>query len=268
MRNKIAVITSTYPNYNADQAMEGISSAGFRYVDLATCPGFFEHINPRPEEMSGDEYKRVLNKVTSYGLELLAVAAHTRMGKPNAINNLKKIIDFASKANVEYMVTDTGKVNNIQDEEKFYSDIRLLADYAREKNIIICLEMHGTWCNTGAKGAKIIENISHKNIRLNYDTANVIFYGNVRPEEDINYALPYMAYLHLKDHGSGKQNDWNFPALGDGVVDFDNIFKKIESYAGPIDVEIEFDGKERELQEINTAVAKSYGFLNRYMEKD
>jgi len=31
--------------------MEGISKAGFKYIDLATCPGYYEHVNPRPEDM-------------------------------------------------------------------------------------------------------------------------------------------------------------------------------------------------------------------------
>jgi sugar phosphate isomerase/epimerase len=70
--------------------------------------------------------------------------------------------------------------------------------------------------------------------------------------------------LHLKDDGSGKKGDWNFPPLGQGLVDFEIIFEKIADYQGPIDVEIEFDGKERTLDEINEAVAQSYQFLKSY----
>lgn len=261
MNNKIAVVTSTYPNYDADQAMEGISAAGFQYVDLATCPGFFEHIKPRPEEMDKGDAQKVMGQVAGHGLSLLAVSGHTRMGKPDSVDNLKKVIDFASQAGTGYLITDAGEVKNSQDEKKFYADMANLADYAQDKKVTICVEMHGEWCNTGPKGAEIIKKIGHPHVKLNYDTSNVIFYGGVRPEEDIEAALPHMAYLHLKEHGSGKKGDWNFPALGDGVVDFETIFEKIKDYTGPIDVEIEFDGKEHSLEEINAAVAKSYDFL-------
>jgi len=264
MKNKVAVVTSTYPNYDADQAMEGISKAGFKYVDLATCPGYFEHITPRPEDMGEGDHKKVVDKVASYGLSLLSVSGHTRMGKLDTVDNLKKVIDFASKVNVSYLITDTGEVKDKADEDKFYQDISILADYAQDKGVTICLEMHGPWCNTGEKGAVIIKKISHPHVKLNYDTSNVIFYGNVRPEQDIAAALPHMAYLHLKDNGSGKKGDWNFPALGEGILDFDTIFEKIKDYSGPIDVEIEFDGKEHSLEEINAAVAKSYDFLKGY----
>jgi len=241
MKNKVGVVTSTYPNFNAEEALEGISEAGFKYVELASAPSYFEHILPRPEErVDKESVDGVLNMVNKYGLTMYCVAGHTR--------------DFAGLAGVKFVTTDTGEVKTKKDEKKFYSIIKELGDYAKSKNVVVCLEMHGNWCNTGKKGAEIIETINHSNIRLNYDTGNVIFYGNKKPEEDIKYALPYMAFLH-------KFQDWNFPALGEGIIDFKKVFNLIKDYAGPISVEIEFDGKKRSLEEINKAVKKSYDFL-------
>ena len=262
MRNKIGVVTSTYPQFNAEQALEGISEAGFKYVELVSAPGFFEHILPRPEErVDKKAVDGVLDLVNKYGLTLYCVAGHTRLMKENAVDNFKKVLDFAGLAGVKFVTTDTGEVKTKDDEKRFYTDIREIANYAGLKDVTVCLEMHGVWCNNGEKGAEIIKTINHPNIRLNYDTANVIFYGNKRPEEDIINALPYIAFLHLKDHGSGKFKDWNFPALGDGVIDFKKIFKLLKDFNGPISVEIEFDGKEHSLDEINGAVKKSYDFL-------
>jgi len=182
----------------------------------------------------------------------------------DTLKNFKSVIDFASKADVKFITTDTGEVKDSNDEKKFYSDIEELGDYAKDKKVTICLEMHGNWCNNGSKGSKIIKTIGHPNVKLNYDTANVIMYGSTMPEGDIENAIPYMGYIHLKDHGTGKFGEWNFPALGDGVVDFDRIFDSLKEYEGPMSVEIEFDGEERELEVINNAVKKSYGFLKKY----
>ncbi len=264
MKNTVGVVTSTYPNYGQKEALEGISGAGFKYVELATCPGFFEHIHPKPEDMKPGDEKKVLEVCKKYGLSLQCVAAHTRMMKEDTVKNYKAVIDFTSRANVSYITTDAGEVKDSDDEKKFYSDIAELADYAKDKDVTICLEMHGNWLNTAQKGVEVIKKIDHPNVKLNYDTSNVIFYGGVRPEEDIEAALPYMGYLHLKDHGSGKKEDWNFPALGEGVVDFEKIFDSVKGYSGPISVEIEFDGKEHSLEEINEAVKKSYDFLKEY----
>ncbi len=263
MKNKVGVVTSTYPNFSAEEALEGISEAGFKYVELASAPGYFEHILPRPEEADKEDVKKVLNLCKKYGLELYCIAGHTRLMKEGAVNNFKKVIDYAEMAEVKFVTTDTGEVKTDDDKKKFYSDIKDIGDYARSKGVTVCLEMHGSWCNNGRTSSEIIKTLDHPNIRLNYDTGNVMFYGSVRPEEDIGNALPYMAFMHIKDDG-GEFKEWNFPALGDGNIDFKKILTLIEDYTGPISVEIEFDGKERSLEEINEAVKKSYNFLKNF----
>jgi len=264
MEKKIGVVTSTYPNYSRAEAIEGIAKAGFKYIELASAPSYFEHI-PRPEiKVDKEIVDSVIKECKEHGLQLNCVAGHTRLMKENGVENFKKLLDFAGLAGVKYVTTDTGEVKNAEDEKKFYSDIRELGDYAKEKGITICLEMHGDWCNTGKVGAEIIKKINNPSVKLNYDTSNVTFYGDVRAEEDLKFALPYMGYVHLKDNGSGKAKDWNFPALGDGVLDFEKIFELLKYFDGPGSVEIEFDGKEYSLEEINEAVKKSFDFLKKY----
>lgn len=264
MEKSIAVVTSTYPNYSGKEAMEGISKAGFKYIELASIPAFFEHM-PRPEtKVDKQVVDRVLKDCSDHDLTLQCIAGHTRLMKENCIENFKKVLDFAGLAGVRYVNTDTGEIKNKEDENKFYNDISIIGDYAKTKDVTVCLEMHGEWCNNGKIGAEIIKKINNQNIKLNYDTANVIFFGNVRPEDDLPYALPYTGYIHLKDSGNGKTKEWNFPALGEGVIDFDKIFEMLKKFDGPASVEIEFDGKEHSLEEINSAVKKSYDFLKKH----
>jgi len=264
MKKNIAVVTSTYAKYSGKEAMEGISKAGFKYIELATAPAFFEHM-PRPEiRVDNQIVDGVLKDCKDNGLILQCIAGHTRLMKENAVENFKKVLDFTGLAKVRYVNTDTGEVKNKEDEKKFYDDMRVIGDYAKTKGVTVCLEMHGDWCNNGKIGAEIIRTINNPNIKLNYDTANVIFFGNVKPEEDLPYALPYMGYIHLKDSGNGKFKEWDFPALGEGVTDFNKIFKMLEKFDGPASVEIEFDGKDHSLKYINEAVRKSYDFLKKH----
>jgi sugar phosphate isomerase/epimerase len=264
MKKNIAIVTSTYPNYNGKEAMEGISKAGFKYIELASAPDYFEHL-PRPEiKVDKQIVNEVLKDCKNHGLTLQCIAGHTRLMKKNSVENFKKVLDFAGLAGVRYVTTDTGEVKNKEDEKKFYSDIREIGDDAKTKGVTVCLEMHGEWCNNGKIGAEIIKTINHPNIKLNYDTGNVIFYGNTRPETDLPFALPYMGYVHLKDNGSGKYKDWNFPALGEGIIDFDKIFEILKDFDGPASVEIEFEGKAHSLEEINKAVKTSYDFLKKW----
>ncbi len=261
MNNKVGVVTSTYPNYNADEAMAGISAASFKYVELASAPSYFEHILPGPEKASESDVQDLLKKCASYNLDLYCIAGHTRLLTENGVDKFKSVLDYANAASVQFVTTDVGEIKVEDDKRRFFNDIAEIADYAQTKNVTVCLEMHGSWCNNGKTGAEIIQKINHSNIRMNYDIGNVSFYGGVWAVDDIKYALPFMSFLHIKEVGS-ELKKWDFPALGDGKVDFYKIKELIKDYSGPISVEIEFDGKERSLEEINTAVKKSYDFLS------
>ena len=75
--------------------------------------------------------------------------------------------------------------------------------------------------------------------------------------------MPYLGFIHLKD-SSGKFKDWDFPAIGDGNIDFKKIFNALENYDGPISLEIEFNGDVQPLKKINAALVDSMNFLKKF----
>lgn len=262
MKNKIGVVSSTYAKYKTEEILEGVSKAGFKYIELASAPAYFEHIIPRPEFATKEDAKNLVNLCKKYGLELYCIASHTRMMKENDVDNLKKVLDYAEFAEVNYITTDAGEVNSKKEEDEFYKKMSELGEYAKRKNVIICLEMHGNWLNNGKIGAEVIKKIGNENVKLNYDTGNVMFYGKVKAEEDIINALPYMGFMHLKERPD--KPEWNFPALGEGKLDIKKIFKLIKDYKGLISIEIEFtENANPTLEQTNEAVKKSYDFLKK-----
>ena len=73
----------------------------------------------------------------------------------------------------------------------------------------------------------LIEKIGRDSVRVNYDTANVEFYSGDQAVDDLPKITPYLAHVHLKDTTGGKGN-WNFPAIGDGTVDFGRVLEILE----------------------------------------
>ena len=70
--------------------------------------------------------------------------------------------------------------------------------------------------------------------------------------------------MHLKDHRGGK-GDWDFPAPGDGTIDFGAVLGILEAggYRGPLSVEIEFQGDPwPPLAEVNASMARACAHLN------
>jgi L-ribulose-5-phosphate 3-epimerase len=261
--NKLGVATATYHSFTTEQTLDGVSKGGYKYVELLSVPGFGEHLKPRAEEMKEDDAERLIGLCRKYGLELFCIGVYMRLMKEGSVELFKRVIDAADMLGARYINTDTGEVKNRDGEKRFYKDLKELGEYAQSKDVTICFELHGDWCNTGKKTAEVVKKIDNSHVRINYDTGNAIFYGNVRPEEDIEYAIPYMAFLHVKDSG-GVYQEYNFPVLGEGTVDFDKIFKLIEDYAGPLSLELELDGKEHAIEEVNAGVKKCHEFLKGY----
>jgi L-ribulose-5-phosphate 3-epimerase len=135
MKKSIAVVTSTYAKYSGKEAMDGIAKAGFKFIELATAPAFFEHM-PRPEiKVDRQIVDGVLKDCSDLGLTLQCIAGHTRLMKEDGVENFKKVLDFAGLAGVKFVNTDTGEVKNKEDENKFYNDIRIIGDYAKSKGV-------------------------------------------------------------------------------------------------------------------------------------
>ena len=105
--------------------------------------------------------------------------------------------------------------------------------------------------------------VNSPRVRINYDTANVIFYGNVDPAEDLAACVQDVGYVHLKDKG-GERTVWDFPALGQGWVDFPRIFEVLRASGNesPLSVEIEFtQAGARDVHEVDEAMRASAAYL-------
>ena len=266
MTNRIGVATAIFDKFGIEDAFKCISEIGYKYIELCYAKGFVENLIKKPEEMSKEDIGEILELCKEYNVQVCAVSVYFYLMNENAVNRLKKVIDTAELLNANTVITDTGEIGIDDDAKKeiFYREIKEIADYAQSKNITICFEIHGGWYSNGKQGSQIIKRINHPNIRLNYDTANVIFFNGGKPEEDILSAIPYMSFMHLKDKLGGP-GEWNFPALGDGYIDFNKIFSMLGDYKGPMNVEVELtDEGEHTLEEIKSALKKSYEFLKNY----
>jgi sugar phosphate isomerase/epimerase len=111
----------------------------------------------------------------------------------------------------------------------------------------------------------LLEKIGRDSVKVNYDTANVEYYSGERAVEDLPKIVPHLAHVHLKDT-TGGQGNWNFPAIGDGSVDFARVLEILREggYGGPYSVEIEFQGEPwPPLEEVTAAMRRSYEHLRR-----
>jgi sugar phosphate isomerase/epimerase len=271
MASRLTGLTNTYHSYSLEEALAGIAKAGFKSVELTSVPGWTEHVR---RDAGPEELGRLKDLLAQHGLTAVSLAAHSDLVTDAGVIEFRKGLKIAKTLGIPYVTTSTGghdasSAGSLEEQRNaFLQRIRPLADEAAEMGITICLETHGGLLANGAIASKLVQDIGKPNVGINYDPGNVVFYGGVRPEQDIVNAAPYVRHMHCKDQKGGP-GIWNFPAVGSGEIDFAPIFAALDKagFTGPVSVEIEFQGEPwPPLADVDKAVADSYAFVSKYVK--
>ncbi len=261
MNNILAGHTNSYHTYNLEQSLAGISKAGFKYVELSAVRGWTEHVPLGATDAQIEDIKKMLDR---YGLRPSALSGHSDLTTPEGLVDGKKAVDLCPKLGINVMCTAVGgHAGKEENKAAFMKNIFELADCAARNNVFLALEVHGDIMATGQISIPLIKEINRANVRINYDTANCVLYGGVQAVDDIRPVVPYLSHVHLKDK-AGEDKEWNFPAVGEGYIDFGAILKILEEegYTDPFSVEIEFQGEPwPPLAEVDRSMKVSYETL-------
>ena len=223
----ISINTLAYEGYDLTIALQEIAKIGAGHVELGFTRGFTEGLTEAHfSEASAHKINRLISDL---GLYSIALSAHTDLTTDDAVDELKRRIDFGKRLGVKIVNTKVGPKSG---RNQFEKNIDPIADYAESMNITIGLENPaegtGQILTSGKTGAELVKKIGSDFIKLNYDFGNAFTYskGQIDPALDYKEALPYVCYLHLKD--MNKMDDgWEFSQIGKGVINYDAIFKEL-----------------------------------------
>lgn len=263
MKKIIAVNSNTYHDFSLKEAIAGIKKAGFDYIELTATKGWTEHVFPT---MSLRDLYRIKDQLQEVGLQPISLSGHTNLMDDQRLNDFIANIRLAAFFESQYIISSIGEAH-LEDQaeaadEQVAQNIKNLIPYLEEYDLILGLENHGKHAS-GKHLKDIVELIDSERVVVNYDTANAIFYGDVDLAEDLKTAVDKIGHIHLKDK-AGAQDEWNFPALGKGNLNFKEIFKILaaENNNSPLSIEIEFtEAGPSGLDEVNQAVQDSYDYL-------
>lgn len=266
MERIIAVNSNCYHGFSIEEAIRGIRAAGFRYIELTATKGWTEHVFPN---MPFERLLAVEDELEAAGLTPFAMSGHCNLMDTARIDDFVKNMRLAAFFGCRYIVSSIGeahlKDNATADNASVAEHLRALLPMLEKYGLTLVLETHGKDHGTGAVLAQIVALVNSPRVKINYDTANVIFYGNVDPCEDLAACVSDVAYLHLKDK-AGERTAWDFPALGKGYVDFPKLFGVLDKAdnQSPFSIEIEFtQAGPKNLAEVDQAVKDSADYLRR-----
>ena len=127
------------------------------------------------------------------------------------------------------------------DKQVVYDRLKRVGDEAARFGITVGMETHPDLITNAEVALDTMRGVSHPNIRVNYDTANIHYYNeNVDSVDELKKIIGYVGSMHLKETNGGYKT-WFFPAFGKGIVDFKTVFKLLNDrgFHGPFTMEIE-----------------------------
>ncbi len=263
---KLSGTTVCYPTvqgkaFSLDRALAGIRSAGMKYVELVSVPGYCEHF--MPEEMDSTGALALRNKVEATGLVPALANIAADLTTESGIDRLVKSIELAPAMGLELLVTHIEQTETAEGAKAFFRRIDRVADAAAKHSVRLALETHGGLCTAGRDSIDLIKKLGSPQLGVAYDTANVIYWGGVRPESDLASIADDIAqsvfHFHLKDKANMTLREYVFPTFGEGIVDFGKVLAVIRDsgYRGFLTLEVELNGYPESPEVVDRAIRLS-----------
>jgi len=263
MKRIVAINSNCYHGFSIEEAIEGIRAAGFKYIELTATKGWTEHVFPT---MSFNTLCAVQDRLAAAGLTPFSMSGHTNLMDRERIGDFLANMRLAAFFGCDYIVSSIGeahlKDNAVVSNEEVAQHIRELIPHLEKNNLTLVLENHGEHA-TGEIIQGIVNAVASPRVQINFDTANGIHYAGRDPVDDLRACIGAVGHMHIKDKIGGMQ-EWNFPALGQGHVNFRAMLEMLEQAGNdcPWSIEIEFTSAgPKDLAEVNQAVRDSYTYL-------
>ncbi|MCZ6635886.1 MAG: sugar phosphate isomerase/epimerase [bacterium] len=247
MGSVVACNLNSYLQYQ-ETAYEHLAQIGLTYVEIH-CP--------EPSDVGS-----VQKALAEYGLQASSLIVPCQMDADDVVLRFSKALDVVTEMGVSYVFTSakTGEI----DPEYVYGRLQNIGDAAAERGIVVVLETHPDLVTNGDVARETMAGVAHPNVQINFDTANLYYYNrNITATGELAKVIDHVASVHLKDTDGGFES-WHFPALGEGVVDFPEIFSMLfeRGFDGPFTLELEgIQGETIDRQGVEKRIEDSLAYL-------
>lgn len=248
MKNTISIRTEGSYGKHSANAFDHLKKIGIENVEIPA---------PKPDQVEATQ-----EHLQKYGLKAATLTGRTDLSKENVAETLRPVFESAKAMGVPIVFT-SAKAGDLPKAEA-YKRLREIGDLAQQYGVTVALETHPDLCENGTVALETMQGVNHRNIRINFDPANIRYYNEgIDVVDELRKIAPYVASVHLKDTNGGYKT-WNFPALGEGIVDFPAIFKIMNERGmyGPFTMELEgIEGENLTEAQAQDRVKKSLDYL-------
>ncbi len=233
----------SFAAFDLESDVRRMAGLGLRHIELlAVGAGHFSSL--APETMDDAAVTALVTHLDRAGLHAMSVAVAAPLTDRAGVEVLKKRLDFAKRLGVTVAQAGAGDPRDEAERLVLVRHLAEVGDYAATLGIVLALEIHPGLTVSGHAARALMSELDHPHVRINYDTANIVFYTDLDPAQDVEEIAPFVAQVHLKDKATRTQRTWDFVPIGQGVVNFPRIIKVLRqaAFQGPYSLELELPG--------------------------
>ncbi|MBW3625914.1 MAG: sugar phosphate isomerase/epimerase [Armatimonadetes bacterium] len=255
MSYRLACNIASYGSYR-ENAFAHLQSLGVRYVEVPIPPK--------------DQVNALEEALEQHNLTASTLMADCPLQEEDVAEKFHHALHVANRFGVGILFVSVNSKGITK--EIAYERLRQVGDAAADHGVRIAVETHPDLANNGRVSKETMEAVDHPAVGINFDTANVLYYadGPTDTIEELKKTLPWVISVHLKDYSGTGPEQWAFPTLGQGHVNFREVFRLLEGrgYDGPVTLEIEgVQGEELSEEQMQERVAESVRYARSVLEE-
>jgi sugar phosphate isomerase/epimerase len=178
-------------------ALEGISRAGYRAIELCAIPGMADHL---PTDRSATYYADLGARIRGTGLAIESVGASTNLIDAAERDRFAKLIALAGRLGAPAITSGSGGVSDDPDDfDRVVGSIRGLADVAAGHGVRLSIKPHVRQAVYSTKTAlRLLDLVDRPEVGLNFDASHLWRAGEI-PEESLAVLGPRIATVRVRD---------------------------------------------------------------------
>ena len=226
MENIIACRPGCY-DLPASEAFGRLKEAGIDNVEASV-----------PED---DDYGRLYATAAEIGVSISSLATGCKLDRPEEVARLERVIEGAAQIGTRIIFVSVS-LNDARHEQ----GIPVLTNLARKAEaagVVLSFETHEPYGQNADTALRTLETVDSRGLGYNFDTANIYYYNpeGIDTVAELKKVVQYVASVHIKDSARGEPRSDDFPVLGEGIVDFPEVFRILgeRGFNGPYTLELE-----------------------------
>jgi sugar phosphate isomerase/epimerase len=132
---------------------------------------------------------------------------------PEGVEAFKQRLAQAEAGGVAHVLTMGSTKGN--DRKVWVKNLKELGPIARDRGVMIAVKQHGGNTGTGEALASIIREVADANVKVSYDSGNVMDYHKINPLPDLLKCADEVRSYCIKDHRTFPVDQDCGPGLGE-----------------------------------------------------